>query len=412
VTPSQDAAERLALIDPATGAVLSRLHTWLAIAVMVSGAAFVSLVVTAVSPVMHEISEHFGQGGYGKMVAYGIAILPSIGIMIGGPITGWAIERIGSRRFLLSILIVFALSGSAGLYLEDVRLLAATRFVLGVAAAGIVTCTLIMIGEYFEAGMRARILGYQSAVASVAALLIILGSGELADWAGWRAPFALYLFAIPAFAAAAIAVPKRPAGVQRARAMAEAGAWRALIALWPALAIFVALFIGSFMPTLQVSFLLAANGVLKPFNQSLVLAASALMVSAGAAIYGPVRSRLSSDRATLRLCGVLIGAGIVVMGLSHEAIQVAVGCGISGVGTGLLNPQVNNMLIARAGPHARGPAVGLGYTARYTGDFLNPVIVGPLAVAIGLHGAMLVVGIAFVAAAGVDLARRLTAASA
>ena len=405
-------AERLILIDPATGTPLSRLHTWLAIVVMLSGTTFVALVVTAVSPIMHQLSDHFGQGGYGKWVAYGIATVPSIGIMIGGPITGWVIERVGSRNFLLAILVVFGLSGSAGLVLDDVRLLIATRFILGVSAAGVVTGTLIMIGEYFAPEMRVRILGYQGAVGALSALAIILSSGVLADWAGWRAPFALYLIGFLIFIAAAVAIPKRTGGRPAARPMTDAGGWSALAGVWIPLAVVVALFVGSFMPTLQVSFLLAANGVFKASNQSLVLGASAIMVSAGSAIYGPLRLRFD-DRWMLVLCALFIGAGIVVMGLSHEAIQVAVGCAISGIGTGILNPQLNNMLISRVGPEARGRAVGLGYTARYTGDFLNPVIVAPIAAAAGLHGAFVILGTAFLALAVLDLGlRRLTAVSA
>jgi MFS family permease len=406
------AVERLILVDPATGTPLSRLQTWLAIIVMLSGTTFVALVVTAVAPIMSQLSEHFGQAGHGKLVAYGVATVPSIGIMIGGPITGWVIERVGSRNFLLTILIVFGISGSAGLFLNDVWLLVATRFILGVAASGIATGTLIMIGEYFAPEMRVRILGYQGAVGAIAALLIILSSGALADWAGWRAPFALYLIAFPVFVAVAIAIPRRHVGARAAKAVAETGAWTALAGLWGPLAVTVGLFVGSFMPTLQVSFLLAADGVLKASNQSLVLAASALMVGLGSAAYGTLRVRFG-DPWMLRFCALAIGGGIVVMGFSHRAIQVAVGCAISGIGTGLLNPQVNNMLISRAGPNARGRAVGLGYTARYAGDFLNPVIVGPMAVAIGLHAAFVTLGAAFLVLATLDLAmQRFTAAPA
>ena len=406
-------AERLILIDPATGTPLSRLRTWLAIVVMLSGTTFVALVVTAVAPIMHHLSDHFGQGGNGKLVAYGVATVPSVGIMIGGPITGWTIERVGSRNFLLAILLAFGLSGSAGLVLDDVRLLIATRFILGVSAAGVVTGTLIMIGEYFAPEMRVRMLGYQGAVGAISALIIILSSGVLADWAGWRAPFALYLVAFIVFLAAAMAIPKRPAGRPAAKSVADLpGTWSALAGIWMPLAVIVGLFVGSFMPTLQVSFLLAANGVLKASNQSLVLAASAIMVSAGSAIYGPLRLRIS-DRSILQLCAVSIGGGIVVMGLSHEAIQVAVGCAISGIGTGLLNPQVNNMLLSQVAPDARGRAVGLGYTARYAGDFLNPVIVAPIAAAVGLHAAFVILGTTFVGLAALDLTvRRLMPASA
>ncbi len=39
--------------------------------------------------------------------------------------------------------------------------------------------------------------------------------------------------------------------------------------------------------------------------------------------------------------------------------------------------------IARATPEMRGRAIGLGYTARYSGDFINPLIVHPLGLAAG-----------------------------
>ena len=127
-------AERLILIDPATGAPLSRLQTWLSIVVMLSGTTFVALVVTVISPIMHLVSEHFADSGYdGKDIAYGLAVVPSIGILVSAPFAGWAIERVGSRNFLLTVLFVFGVSGSAGLFLDDVSLLIATRLVLGVA---------------------------------------------------------------------------------------------------------------------------------------------------------------------------------------------------------------------------------------------------------------------------------------
>jgi MFS family permease len=397
-------AERLILIDPATGTPLSRLQTWLAIIVMLSGTTFVALVVTAVSPIMQELADYFGKGGHGKEVAYGIAVVPSVGIMIGGPITGWVIERTGSRNFLLTILVIFGLAGSAGLYLNDLSLLIATRFILGVSSAGIVTCTLIMIGEYFEPVMRTRILGYQGAVGATAALLIILASGQLAKFVGWRAPFIMYLIAFLMFIAAAIAIPKRPlAEFRKVKEIAPPGT---MIALLPLIAVITALFIGSFMPTIQVSFLLADNGVNDPATKSLVLGASALMVGIGSAVYGPTRLRLG-DRWTMRLCAGLIGIGIVVMGFGHDAMGVALGCAISGIGTGLLNPQTNNMLITRAGPGARGRAVGMGYFARYGGDFLNPVLVGPLTRTYGIHIAFILTGAAFIAGTAVDLVARV-----
>jgi MFS family permease len=399
-------AERLILVDPATGQPLSRLQTWLAIMVMLSGTTFVALVVTVISPIMHLVSEHFADSGLdGKDIAYGLAVVPSIGILVSAPFAGWVIERVGSRNFLLAVLFVFGLSGSAGLFLDNVSLLIATRLVLGVAGAGIVTATLIMISEYFDADMRARIFGYQAAVGAVAALSIILLSGPLADWGGWRTPFALYLLGFVVFGVTLVAIPKRPR-LRQPTAVAQTGAWSALAAvIWGPVLVITALFLGSFMPTLQASFLLKDLGVLKASNQSLVIATGALMVGFGSAMYGTLRHRFG-DWAMLAICAACIGSGTVVMGFSQTAIEVAMGCAISGFGTGLLNPQANNMLITRAGPNARGRAAGLGYTARYTGNFTNPVVFKPLAMSAGLHPAFIIIGATFVLAALVSVVVR------
>lgn len=398
---------KLVLHDPATGRALSPLRSWAAVAVMVFGTSFMSLVVVALSPVLHEVAAHFGQGQDGKLVAQLIQTVPSIGIILGAPASGWIVERMGSRPFLLAILTLFGLAGSAGLYLDDIWMLAATRFLLGIAAAGIVTTTLFMIGEYFDADGRARVLGYQSAVGAAAAMATILVAGQLADFGGWRAPFAIYLLALPLVAVAAFAIPAAP---PRQPAPKQAGERSSIVRLLPLLGLIVALFIASYMSTIQMSFLLASDDITKPSTQSFVIACGALMVTIGSASYGAIRLRLG-DRWTLRLCGALLGSGIVVMGLGHIVPLVALGCAISGVGIGIMNPQVNNMLIAGAPQSARGRAVGLGYTARYLGNFLNPVLVHPLASMFGIHVAFVIVGALFLAGAVLDLVQRRKAAA-
>lgn len=395
---SEASARRLVLYDPATGAVLSPWRGWAAAIVMVFGTSFMSLVVVALSPVLPEIAAHFGQGRDGKFVAQLIQVAPSIGIILGAPASGWMVERAGSRPFLLTILTLFGLAGSAGLYLDNIWTLVASRLLLGIAAAGIVTATLFMIGEYFDAEGRARVLGYQSAVGAAAAMATILVAGQIADFGGWRAPFAIYLVAFPLVVVAAFAIPAAP---PRRHGPKQAGDRSSIVSLLPLLALIVALFVGSYMSTIQMSFLLAGDGVIKPSTQSFVIFAGALMVTAGSAFYGAIRLRLG-DRWTLRLCGALLGVGIVTMGLGHVVPLVALGCAISGIGIGIMNPQVNNMLIAGAPQNARGRAVGLGYTARYLGNFLNPVAVHPLAVAFGIHAAFVIVGALFLAGASVD----------
>ena len=85
------------------------------------------------------------------------------------------------------------------------------------------------------------------------------------------------------------------------------------------------------------------------------------------------------------------------MGLSHTAVPIALGCAILGIGTGIANPLISDLIVARTTPEMRSRAIGLSYTARYSGDFINPLVMLPLAKAMGLHSAFLVVGGGFLA---------------
>ena len=55
-------------------------------------------------------------------------------------------------------------------------------------------------------------------------------------------------------------------------------------------------------------------------------------------------------------------------------------------------PHFARTVLNLAPPAARGRAVGLNFFFTYLGDFLNPVAVHPLALAIGIHRAFLLIG--------------------
>jgi hypothetical protein len=57
--------------------------------------------------------------------------------------------------------------------------------------------------------------------------------------------------------------------------------------------------------------------------------------------------------------------------------------------------------VSRTAPAVRSLAIGASYTARYSGDFINPWIVHPLGVAFGLHTAFVMIGALFLAGAGI-----------
>src|SRR5277367_320595 len=109
---------------------------WLIVAVIASAGAFLGMVFTTVAPVLPLIAAHYGGGDDGAFAAEWLLTMPSIGIVVGGPISGWFVERFGARTVLLVCFGIFGLAGLSGLFIENSSLLLASRFIVGITAAG------------------------------------------------------------------------------------------------------------------------------------------------------------------------------------------------------------------------------------------------------------------------------------
>jgi len=179
--------------------------------------------------------------------------------------------------------------------------------------------------------------------------------------------------------------------------------------LWPVFLLIVVIFIAVFMNAVQVSFLLAEDGVTSPSVQSWILASSAIANSVGAISYGWLRQRLG-PRWTFALCLMAMAAGYATLGLSSGVAFKVLGTVVASLGAGCVGPYVGNLLLDRAAPEVRERAAGFMYSATFVGDFLNPLAVAPLRYAFGIHGAFVVVG-CLCAAGALFVALRRTRAS-
>jgi MFS family permease len=355
---------------------------------------FMGLMFTAVGPVLPSVMKQFGAAGDGALNAQLIMTIPGIGIILAGAPIGWLTQRYGAARLVRWALLVFALSGAAGMVIDNFALFLAARFVLGVSASAIATSTLALVGERFEAEGRARVLSYQAAAGSAFGFVSLLLSGGMAEAWGWRAPFALYLLAAVVMVCAMVSLPVServrvtPVHAGPASASAPKGSVKHL---WPVFLLIVVIFIAVFMNAVQVSFLLAEEGVTSPSVQSWILAASAIGNSVGAISYGWLRPRLGS-RWTFALCLIAMAAGFATLGLWSGVAFKVLGTVVASLGAGCVGPYVGNLLLDRAAPEVRERAAGLMYSATFVGDFLNPLAVAPLRYAFGIHGAFVTVG--------------------
>lgn len=352
---------------------------WLAVFVMASTGTFLAMVFIVVSPMLPLVAEHFGGGKDGAFIAQWVLTMPSIGVIIGGPTTGWFVERIGARAVLFTCLVAFAFAGVAGLFVESQSLLLVSRLIVGLSATGLVTAAMGLIVEIFTEQQRGSILGLQNAIATALSVVVTLSSGAVAEAHGWRAPFALYGLSLPVLLLAIAVIPAA------SRRQAAAGGSLSLFApMLPLYALITLSMIISFQSASQVPVLLAADGVASPATISEILGAGTVLFTVGAIAYGTLRGRAGLWW-TFALALTLQGVGILTLSVGHGIVGIGSGVLLLNLGSGIQTPNLTHWVMDKAPLPVRGRAMGLLFSAQFLGPFLNSLIIAPAITAYGLR---------------------------
>ncbi len=143
----------------------------------------------AVAPALPQMTAAFPQ--YSETMVNLVITLPSLAIAIFGFAVGMAADRFGKVKVLCLSLLIFALAGFSGYFLNDLLLILVFRFILGIGIAGITCCCTALISEYYYGAMRVKALGYQSAAIGLGVLVLESSGGVLAEY-GWHEPFLIY----------------------------------------------------------------------------------------------------------------------------------------------------------------------------------------------------------------------------
>jgi MFS family permease len=355
-----------------------KIKDWLIVLVLASTGTFLAMVFIVVSPMLPLIADHFGGGKDGAFVAQWILTMPSIGVIIGGPTTGWLVERVGARAVLFVCLAIFAIAGTAGLFVEDQILLLATRLIVGLSATGLVTAAMGIIGEIFSEQRRGSILGLQNAIATGLSVVVTVASGTVAERHGWRAPFSLYVASLPVLLLGLFVIPavtRRPVG-------AATGSLSLFRPLLPLYALVTASMIINFLSAGQVPNLLAADGLASPQTISQILGASTVLFTVGAIAYGTIRARLGVYW-TFALGLALQGGGVLALSIGHGMVGIGLGAALLNLGSGIQTPNLSHWVMDRSPLAIRGRAMGLLFSAQFLGPFLNSAFIAP---AIAIYG--------------------------
>jgi MFS family permease len=365
-------------------------------AIMLGGGLLGALALMAITSVLPRIEAELGQRPSDSLLVKQLVGVVSLTMVIGAPLAGFLVDRVGLRVVLVLSALVYAVAGTAGLYLDGLPLLVVSRAFVGIAAAAIQITSITLINTRLPVEQRARWMGAHIAVAMIGTIIVHPLAGFLGE-IGWRWPFALYAVGLlmvpvalfdrsPSEAGQTLATPAKDRPDAETRRKARLLSW------FPLRYAVLALFIGgiSYVPMVYIPFLLRAHGMESPSLISLVLTADSIAGAIMAMLYGRARRRLSSNGA-FAFSFAMTAAGTFVAAISPTIVGVVTGLLIFGFGVGWFIANLMTALGVAVSRAQQGRAVGLVKASHFLSAPLCIMVMEPFARAHGPASAMLVV---------------------
>jgi MFS family permease len=332
---------------------------------------------------------------------------PSLLVAVVAPLAGVLTARLGRRRPLLWGLVIYAIAGTAGLYLPTLETILASRLALGLGVALIMTAQAALIGDYFDGPARGRLMGYQMAATNLGGLVFVTTAGALAAIDA-RLPFAIYGLAVPLFPLLwrILPEPSRAAGgrgpVARHELPADPG-WR-MVATVMSGAAGLTFVIFYAVPT-QLPYHLQGIGLTDPRHAGVVMGA----MMASAAVMSVVSGFVRLGQIATPVAGYLgLAGGFAAIALAQGLGVAMAGAALIGAGLGFCMPTFITTALNATPARYRGLVSGLITSAIFLGQFLSPLASTPLVAHLGYPGAFLTGATGFVvlAVALIALLRR------
>jgi MFS family permease len=400
-SPPAETLDGEVAVDPATGRPAGLPQ---ALVLLLSSCLGV-LGAVLLAPVLPRIEDAFAGTPGVEALTPVVLTAPALVIGLTAMIAGRIVDRVGRKRLLVGALVAYAFAGTAPLWLDSLQLILASRVLVGLTEAAIMTCCTTLLADYFSGSKRERYFGLQVVFTTVAAT-IFFGLGGALGAQDWRTPFWLYAVSLPLAAAAAKYV-WQPTPVARTVQLPPLP-WRRLAA-----PVGVSLFGGLvfYVLIVELSFVLDGIGVESTGTIGAVSAIGSLGTAAGAFLFGRV-ARLG-PAVTVPVAFAFSGLGLVGLGLAGSVPMVVVFAVVTGFGNGLLLPSLLSWALGSLTFEQRGRGTGVWTSAMFIGQFVCPLVILGLSGAIGgLGTALAVVGaLAVVAAVGVRSARPVGAAA-
>ncbi|MDX3745693.1 MFS transporter [Streptomyces sp. AK08-02] len=406
-----------AVADTPSEQVVSGPGHRLRVTLLMAGACLPILGAVLIAPVLPRMRDHFADVPGADVLVPMALTIPALSLALLAPFAGVLVDRLGRKRLLVVATVLYALLGTAPLWLDSLGAIVVSRALVGVTEAAIMTCCTTLIGDYYSGRQRDRYLAMQTMCAAISATAFLILGGA-AGSAGWRAPFWAYAGSLLLAPAMAAFLPRpqpddhtnAPSPTVSEPTAGRPFPWRPLAGTC-ALTVFGAVL----FYTLQVemAFLLDDMGVTETGKIGLATAITSAAIVAGSVAFAKA-GRGPQD--WLPIAFSLCALGFAVVWLAPNPVVLTIGAVINCLGSGLMLPSLLTLAMSKLHYADRGRGTGLWTGSFFLGQFLCPLVVLALTALVGSTansmGVLALFGAVAGAVLGLAARRRAVAASA
>jgi predicted MFS family arabinose efflux permease len=363
--------------------------------VLLAAGCLTTMAGGVVAPILPDIVQqlHLDPALAGNLVS-----MHCLTIALFSPPLGILADRVGRLRVLVPCLILYAVFGVAGAFMHSFWPLLVTRGLLGAASGGIAAASLGLLGNMYDGEERSRALGIATSTLTITGITDPL----LGGWVGasdWRHAFYLYGLGIPLAALAALTLKDKPSSKAKPNKRNHTSKLFKVLGHPYALKLLLALGLTSvamYSVVIYAPLYLEKAIGAGPLLNGLVLAVRAIgagFISAFGA------SKLAKHLGTAR--AITLGFGLMAVTLAaiplqHELSWIMLTAILFGMGFGIVLPSLYSALASIAPSQLGSSVLAAGTGVGFLGQFLSPILLGPLLNYSSLEGV-------FYGAAGVSL---------
>jgi MFS family permease len=336
---------------------------------LVSSLTIMSMITISAS--LPDMTNTFSEVPNGQNLVKLVLSFPGLFIALSAIVAGLIIDKFGRLKLLGTALIIYAIAGSSGYWLDNLYLILAGRALLGICVGITMTIVTTLVADYYQGQARQKFAGIQIAVMSLGGIVFITLGGVLAD-INWRVPFLLYLFSILILPFVYyLKEPPKVVDTIKAHKLIKSPK-----IIWFVFVNVMLMWILFFIIPIQIPFYLKSIGIEKNALIGIAIASSTFFSAIGAISFSKIKNKFGFKQIfTIGYLLMAIAFACIYYGNSYAMVMLAML--LAGLGMGIMIPNANVWVMQLAPQEIRGREIGRLTTFWFMGQFLSPIILLP-----------------------------------